>query len=68
MEKHMEEVGVKTEDGNILIFQINHGDDSVIVVSPDQVDTLVSWLQEAKAEMESKRRDSPLLPPSKRPH
>jgi len=68
MEKHMEEVGVKTEDGRILIFQINHGDDSVIVVSPDQVETLMAWLQEAKAELEMNRKNPSRLSPSKGPH
>jgi hypothetical protein len=57
MEKHMEEVSVKTtEEGKILIVQDNpvesRGD--TISLEPDQVDVIIQWLQEAKAELEKK--------------
>ena len=38
-----------TGDGDI---QISSEDDN-IVISPDQVDTLIEWLEEAKAELSS---------------
>lgn len=57
MKKHMEEVSVQTnEEGKILIVQANAvGDhDDTIILEPDQVDEIVKWLQEAKAELENK--------------
>jgi hypothetical protein len=57
MEKHMEEVSVKTnEEGKILIVQDNPvGDhDDTIILEPDQVDVIIQWLQEAKAEIQKK--------------
>jgi len=53
----MEEVSVKTnEEGKILIVQDNPvGDhDDTIILEPDQVDVIIQWLQEAKAEIQKK--------------
>lgn len=53
MKKLMQEVSVSTEeDGDIALEQSHHCQDAaVIYISPEQVDTLVVWLQEAKAEL-----------------
>lgn len=53
MEKRMEAVTVKTtKESTILIEQEDVGSDQpcVIAITPDQVDIIVQWLQEAKAE------------------
>ena len=50
MKKNMYKIIVKTtSDGDIQIS----GEDDNIVISPDQVDTLIEWLEEAKAELSS---------------
>jgi len=54
MEKKMEEIIVRTnpKDHLIVICQPVHGDDdSAILISPEQVDTLIAWLKEAKEEL-----------------
>jgi hypothetical protein len=59
MEKRMEAVTVKTgKEGNILIEQEYVGNDqpNVIEITPDQVDVIVQWLQEAKAELQKKTK------------
>ena len=57
MKKRMMEVIVKTDpDGSIRIIQPDFGPDEdgdVIVLSPAQVPTLVTWLQEAQKELEA---------------
>jgi len=57
MEKEMFEIRISTTDkGGILITQpYPADDDSVILIMPDQVDIVVKWLEEAKAEIESNR-------------
>ena len=48
MRKVMEPVEVEAKDGKVWIVQPNtvgDGDDS-IVISPDQVDTLIAWLSQ----------------------
>jgi hypothetical protein len=54
MEKRMEPLKVRTtNDGQILIEQEFHSDDSHgVFVDPSQVDLLIQWLQEAKAELQ----------------
>jgi hypothetical protein len=50
---------VKTgKEGNILIEQEYVGNDqpNVIEITPDQVDVIVQWLQEAKAELQKKTK------------
>ncbi len=50
MKKNMYKIVVKTTgDGDIQIA----GEDDSIVISPDQVDTLIEWLEEAKVELSS---------------
>ena len=52
MEKRMMEVGVRTtEEGHIEIYQGGIGGESdSVYITADQVDVLVQWLQQAKAE------------------
>ncbi len=51
--KNMFDVKVEIDDGsgNIHIKQGNYstGEDEVIMLTPDQIDVLISWLTEAKA-------------------
>jgi len=56
MKKGMMEVQVETDDkNNIRIIQPwMHEDDAVILITPEQVDTLIQWLQEAKKEIENR--------------
>ena len=45
------QVDTDKEKGEIIMAQPNPmEDDSVIIISPDQVDILIGWLQEAKKE------------------
>lgn len=54
MEKRMEEIIVKTEKGMIWITQSDYGDGQpTVCFPPEQVDTLIAWLQEAKEELEA---------------
>ena len=52
MKKRMEEVEVRTEKGAIYIEQpvFGQNDPACILISPEQIDMLVNWLQEAKEE------------------
>ena len=55
MEREMLEVGVSTlNQESILITQPVpfKNDDAVVMIKPEQVDILIEWLQEAKAELE----------------
>lgn len=55
MEKQMLELTVRTLDSGLI--EINQGDppeDYSIHIHPDQVETLVGWLQEAKEELMKK--------------
>lgn len=57
MEKRMEAVTVKTtKEGSIVLEQEYVGSDQpcIIAITPDQVDVIIQWLQEAKAELEKK--------------
>jgi len=50
--KNMEQVSVEVDDTNLHIHikQINEdAHEQLIVVTPDQIDGLISWLQEAKS-------------------
>jgi hypothetical protein len=51
MKKRMEAVTVTvTDDNHISIANDNYGgEDTPVVVTPEQVDTLIKWLKEAKA-------------------
>ena len=52
MEKQMPELTVRTLDSGLI--EINQGDpteDYSIHIHPDQVETLIKWLQEAKQEL-----------------
>jgi hypothetical protein len=51
MEKRMEPLVVSTKDGLVWIEQ-SGGEDAGIVLSPEQVPTLIKWLKEAAAELE----------------
>jgi len=48
------DIEVTVEDGLIVIYQTRTygmaGTDESVEISPDQVDMLVAWLKEAKAE------------------
>ena len=55
MDKEMFEIRVSTDKGKIFITQpvpMQSEPDSIII-SPEQVDALIEWLKEAKAEIES---------------
>jgi Holliday junction resolvase len=57
MEKRMQEVGVRTgKEGDIQIFQSGLGDEEAIYITADQVEILVQWLQQAKAELEGAKQ------------
>jgi hypothetical protein len=53
MNKHMLEVRVMTtHDGTVDIIQEVQGmDDSYVRLQPEQLDTVIGWLKEAKAEL-----------------
>jgi len=55
MKKQMEPISVETRNNRIFITQENYGqEDSSVCITPDQVDTLIKWLQKAKEEIEQK--------------
>lgn len=58
MEKRMEPLSVSTKGGQIWIEQ-DHGagDEGGVVVNPNQVPTLVQWLQDAATELLSEKKD-----------
>jgi hypothetical protein len=53
MEKEMQEISVYVSDKNyICIKQPNlYEDDDIIIVNPEQINTLIKWLKEAKQEV-----------------
>jgi len=54
MDKEMFEIRVSTNKGKIFITQpvpMQDEPDSIII-SPEQVDALIEWLKEARAELE----------------
>jgi len=60
MEKRAEQFAVSTNKDEIVISQERFGDDEddIVVVTPEQIDLLIQWIQEARAELVSKR-DAP---------
>lgn len=48
----MEPLIVRTHDGQIWMDQSQAGEDNGIVIDPAQVPTLITWLQEAVAELQ----------------
>ena len=62
MEKRAEQFAVSTNDDEIVISQERFGDDEddIVVVTPEQIDLLIQWIQEARAELVAKR-DAPKL-------
>jgi len=53
MEKKMLAIEVRVEEGGLIrMTQEDGGEGVCILVTPEQVDTLIGWLQEAKAEAE----------------
>jgi len=55
MKKQMEPISVETKNNRIFITQEDYGqEESSICIAPDQVDTLINWLQKAKEEIEQK--------------
>jgi hypothetical protein len=52
LKRKMEPVAVWVEKGQVVISQqdTSAGDEQMVILSPDQIDTFVQWLQEAKAE------------------
>jgi hypothetical protein len=53
MNKKLFELRVYTSEGDIIIEQPDFGmyNDAMIIISPESVDTLIKWLQEAKQEL-----------------
>jgi hypothetical protein len=54
MNKSIEPIGIATTDGAIDIIQADPIDDertAVVRITTDQVDILIDWLKEAKAEL-----------------
>ncbi len=53
MEKKMVQVAVRTEKDMIEIFQDDHTSElgNSVFIYPEQVDIIIKWLQEAKAEL-----------------
>ena len=60
MEKKMEAVTVYVSDtNNVCIKNDDHyGEESVIVVNHNQIDTLIQWLKEAKSEALQNKKSS----------
>jgi hypothetical protein len=56
MKKTMEAITIRTAEKEIVIEQedTSSNEPNIIGISPDQVDVIVKWLQEAKAELEKK--------------
>lgn len=58
MKKEMLNVIVTADDEKIVITQpYSMGDDGIVELHPDQVDTLIKWLKEAKAEYEDNTKE-----------
>ena len=56
MEKKVEPLELKVGDNGVSISQDYYDDPTVINVPFDQIDLLIQWLQEAKAELSAKRK------------
>ena len=55
MKKEMLEVKVYTQGSEIIIEQpMPHSDSDVIFLAPEQIDIIISWLKEAKEELNGK--------------
>lgn len=52
-EKEMQQVKVYTDEKNFICIQQDNygGDEAIIYINPDQVDTLIKWLNEARNEL-----------------
>jgi hypothetical protein len=48
------EVRIDEQDATILIHQDDSDRGQTIMVSPDQIDTLIQWLEEAKQEAQER--------------
>lgn len=53
MQKRMNPLTVVTRDGEIWIEQVYGEDDCGVAINPDQLPTLIKWLQEAAEEIAS---------------
>jgi len=55
MKKEMLEVSVYTQAPEVIIAQSNpHGEPDRIFLVPEQIDIIISWLKEAKEELNGK--------------
>ena len=53
MDKRMEEITINTENGNVTLLQpVPFEDDAMIIIAPEQISVLITWLEEAKMEFE----------------
>ena len=59
MDKEMFEVRVHTEKRKIFIEQpyVMQDEPNLVIISPEQVDGLIEWLKEAKAECADNTKD-----------
>ncbi len=56
MKKEMREISITTDEEKIFITQpVPMNDDDTVVILPEQVDILIEWLKEAKAEIEREK-------------
>ncbi len=66
MDKRMEHLEIRTtKEGDIDIIQGDsfHGEDNQVVrIAPDQVEILIQWLKEAKAELVGKKTTTSKMP------
>ncbi|MDD2763311.1 MAG: hypothetical protein PHE83_04955 [Opitutaceae bacterium] len=44
------------EDGNVCIAHVDMSEDCCVAISPEQVDILINWLEEKRAEAISYRK------------
>ena len=53
MKKEMFEIEIDTRQGKIYLTQPYPagGEEHIVIIDPDQVDTLIKWLEEARAEI-----------------
>ena len=52
MKKEMLEISVYTQEGEVVIEQPRpHCQPDIIFLSPEQIDAVISWLKEAKEEL-----------------
>lgn len=53
MDKRMEEIIISTKDGDVTLTQpVTFQDDAIIVIATEQISTLITWLEEARLELE----------------